>query len=163
MSDEELALVPVLVNDEVVYVNRFGELWRWKRTPNVSTPKFRKIENKPNAEGYIYPEIGGKSVNQHRIIASAYLGLDITDLKIQVDHINGVRHDNRLVNLRLVNNQQNHFNRTKALGYYWSKHAKKWQARIQIDGRLIHLGYFVNPEDARKAYLDAKLVHHQIP
>jgi hypothetical protein len=85
------------------------------------------------------------------------------ETKIQVDHISGVTHDNRLVNLRLVNNQQNHFNHTKALGYYWNKQNNKWQAQIQLDGRIIYLGCFVNEEDARKAYLDAKLIHHKIP
>ncbi len=162
MSDEELALVPVLVNDEVVYVNRFGDLWRWT-WPKSSAPKFRKIETKIHSTGYIYPGIGGNRVRQHRIIASAYLGLDITDLKIQVDHRNGIRHDNRFENLRLVTHQQNQFNYTKALGYSWDKQNNKWQAKIKLDGRTIYLGRFVIEEDARQAYLDAKLIHHKIP
>ena len=163
MSDEELELRPVLVNDEVVYVNRCGDLWRWTRVNKWTTPIFRKIENKPTPNGYIYPRINKKCVFIHRIVAGAFLGLDMSDVKISVDHINGVTHDNRLVNLRLVTHQQNHFNQTTSLGYSWDKHANKWHAQIRLDGRNIHLGYFDNPEDARKAYLDAKLVHHQIP
>ena len=160
MSDDELALHPVELSGEIVYVNRFGELWRWTQVNQWSTPEFRKIENKPTSLGYIYPRIGGKNVKQHRIIASAFLGLDMSDLKIQVDHINGVKHDNRLENLRLVNNQQNQFNRPKALGYCWNKRRNKWMAQIQLDDRHIHLGYFVNFEDARQTYLDAKLKYH---
>jgi hypothetical protein len=163
MSDEELELRPVTVNDEVVYVNRFVELWRWKQHCKWSAPKFLKIENKPRADGYIRPRIGGQNVLLHRIVASAFLGLDITETSIQVDHRNGIQHDNRLVNLRLVTHQQNQHNQTKALGYYWDKQNNKWKARIGIDGRTIYLGLFVNEEDARKAYLDAKLIHHQIP
>jgi hypothetical protein len=162
MSDMDMELAPVLVNGEVVYVNRFGELWRWKRHRTWSAPKFKKIDVNLNPEGYIHPRICGKNVLIHRIVASAFLGLDMSNTKIQVDHINGVRHDNRLENLRLVNNQQNHFNQTKALGYCWNKQLKKWQAKIKLDGRDIHLGLFVNEEDARKSYLDAKLKYHQI-
>ena len=160
MSDEELALHPVEVNGEVVYVNRFGDLWRWARNNQWSSPKFRKIDNNPHSTGYIRPGIGGKHMSLHRIVASAFLGLDMSDTKIQIDHINGVRNDNRIDNLRLVNNQQNGFN-TKALGYYWHKPAKKWVAQIKLDGRDIYLGLFVNPEDARQAYLDAKSKYHK--
>lgn len=162
MSDDELALHPVEVNGEIVYVTRFGDLWRWTRD-NRRSPKFRKIVNIPHPTGYIYPLIGGKHVKVHRLIASAYLGLDMTNLKKQVDHRNGIRHDNRLENLRLVTCQQNHFNQTTALGYYWHKRANKWQAKIKLDGRTIYLGRFVIEEDARQAYLDAKLIHHKIP
>ena len=151
------------MNGEIVYVKRFGDLFRWKRHHGWSYPKFRKIVTKVDAKGYIRPTIGGKQVSVHRIIASAFLGLDMSDVKISVDHIHGVTHDNRLENLRLVTHQQNHFNRTKAKGYYWNKRDKKWHAHIQFDGRNISLGYFDVEEDARKAYLDAKMVHHKIP
>jgi hypothetical protein len=162
MSDEELALYPVTVNGEVVYVNRGRELWRWV-IDNNRAPKFRKIMNKPTTKGYIFPRIGETHVMLHRLIASAFLGLDITDLRIQVDHRNGIRHDNRLENLRLVNNQQNQHNQTKALGYSWNKRKNKWRAYITLNGRQIHLGYFDIEEEARQAYLDAKLIHHKIP
>jgi hypothetical protein len=66
-----------------------------------------------------------------------------------------------LENLRLVNNQQNQFN-TTALGYCWNKQMNKWKAQIRLDGKLKHLGYFVNEEDARNAYLNAKLIYHKI-
>jgi len=35
----------------------------------------------------------------------------------EIDHINGIRYDNRICNLRSVTHQQNHWNRTKAKGY----------------------------------------------
>lgn len=159
--DEFLELRPININNETVYVNRFGELWRWKRTNKHATPKFDKCNNKPNNKGYIYPKINGKTVFQHRIIAAAFLGLDINDKKIEVDHINRVRHDNRLENLRLVNRQQNLFN-TKALGYCWDKHANKWHAKICLNGKLEYLGLYNDEEDARNAYLTAKRVYHKI-
>ena len=163
MTDIDMELREVTVNGEVVYVNRFGDLWRWTRVNQHSAPKFQKIESKLRPDGYIHPKIGGNRVKVHRIVASAFLGLDIIDLKIQVDHRNGIRHDNRLDNLRLVNNQQNQHNHTKAKGYYWNKQNNRWRAKIRLDGRSIHLGYFDVEDDARQAYLDAKLVYHKIP
>ena len=80
----------------------------------------------------------------------------------QIDHINGIRDDNRIENLREVTNQQNHFNQTTARGYGWDKKRKKWRAYICIDDTYLHLGYFVEEEDARQAYLDAKKIYHII-
>ena len=155
--DELLSLEPVVVNGETVYVNRGGELWRWKRVHSrSSTSKFTKIVSKPRPDGYIHPRIGSKCVFQHRIVVAAFLGLNMTDTKRQVDHINGIRHDNRLENLRLVTHQQNHFNRTTAKGYYWNKPRRKWHAQIQIDGKRQYLGFFDTEEEARNAYLGAK-------
>jgi hypothetical protein len=161
--DELMELRPVVINGETVYVNRCGEMWRWKRNSRWSTTKFRKIDIVPDNEGYIRPGISGTYVRQHRIIASAFLGLDISDTNIEVDHKNGMRHDNRLENLRLVTHQQNQHNRTKAKGYSWHKNVGKWQASIRLNGQQIHLGLFDSPDDAHNAYTNAKLIYHQIP
>jgi 5-methylcytosine-specific restriction endonuclease McrA len=160
--DELISLESVTVNGEVVYVNRFGDLWRWKH-PHSSCPKFRRIVCRPGGRGYIHPHINGKCVLQHRIIAAAFLGLDITDLKIQVDHINGIRTDNRFENLRLVTPQQNQWNRTTAKGYCWKERDRKWSAQIKIDGKKHHIGCFDTEENARDAYLNAKELFHIIP
>lgn len=162
MSDEELELRPVMVNGETVYVNRFGDLWRWKQHRQWSTPKFMKIDVKLR-NGYKNSEINKKQVGHHRIIALAFLGLDMSDLKIEVDHRNNIRHDNRLENLRLVTPQQNSFNRTKVKGYNFDKKNNKWKAYIYINSISIHLGMFTTEEDAHRAYLDAKAIHHKIP
>ena len=38
MSDMDMELAPVEVNGEVVYVNRFGDLWRWARDNRRAPP-----------------------------------------------------------------------------------------------------------------------------
>jgi hypothetical protein len=79
-----------------------------------------------------------------------------------IDHINGEPSDNKISNLRPVTNQQNHFNQTKAKGYYWNQKLNKWIAQIMLNGKKIHLGCFDNEEDARAAYLEAKEKYHII-
>ena len=79
----------------------------------------------------------------------------------QVDHINCIRNDNRIENLRNVTHQQNAFN-TKAKGYYWNKREKKFQARIKINSKTIYLGLFDTKEEAHQAYLSAKNTYHII-
>jgi hypothetical protein len=80
----------------------------------------------------------------------------------QLDHINGVRDDNRISNIRAVTNQQNQWNRTKAKGYSWDKNRNKWKSNIRLNNKTIFLGRYDNEEDARQAYLDAKEKYHII-
>lgn len=79
---------------------------------------------------------------------------------LQVDHINGIRDDNRLCNLRLVTQRENDQNRRKARGYGWNKGCSKWEAYIRVDGVRHHLGLFTTEVAARAAYLKAKARCH---
>jgi hypothetical protein len=51
-------------------------------------------------------------------------------------------------------------NRKLTKGYSWHKGHKKWVANIRTNKKLIHLGYFILEEEARNAYLNAKLIYH---
>jgi hypothetical protein len=78
----------------------------------------------------------------------------------QLDHINRDKTDNRISNLRIATHQQNQFNKNPK-GYYWNTRQKKWQSTIKCDKKQIHLGFFNNEDDAKKAYLNAKEIYHQ--
>jgi hypothetical protein len=80
----------------------------------------------------------------------------------QIDHINGVKDDNRICNLRSVTNQQNQWNRKTAKGYYFNKEKNKWQSNIRVNNKTIYLGRYNTEEDARAAYLAAKEKYHKI-
>lgn len=80
--------------------------------------------------------------------------------KDQIDHINGDRLDNRIQNLRELDNAANCQNR-RHRGVTFEKRAGKWRARIMVDGRSISLGYYVSEVDALDAYQDAKLRLHE--
>jgi hypothetical protein len=80
----------------------------------------------------------------------------------QIDHINGIRDDNRICNLRSVTHQKNQWNATKAKGYTWNKRVNKWKSQITINNKKIYLGYYDDENDARQAYLKAKEQYHII-
>ncbi len=79
----------------------------------------------------------------------------------EIDHINGTTLDNHVGNLRVVNNRQQAINRrnrregktsSKYPGVSWHNGTKKWEARIRVNGSLIHIGLFDSEEEAGIAY-----------
>ena len=98
------------------------------------------------------------------LVAIAFLGHTPNGYNLVVDHINGIRADNRLSNLQIVTQRENvsvcfrknsvNFS-SKYAGVYWNKGAKKWHSQIGIKNKRRHLGFFSNEEDARAAYQKA--------
>ena len=86
---------------------------------------------------------------------------------LEIDHINGIKDDNRIDNLRLATAAQNQQNsgrsRANKSGYKGvSKTAwnNKWQAKIYCERTRTHLGYFESREAAAEAYRKAAEVLH---
>ena len=71
--------------------------------------RWKKIGGKTSG-GYLTCHTTQFTIKSPRIIASAFLGLDIEDKTMIVDHINGIKDDNRVSNLRVVNHTQNCMN-----------------------------------------------------
>lgn len=113
--------------------------------------------------GYREVRVNGKRWLEHRLI----MWLMDFDLPpgAEVDHINGIRDDNRWANLRIVSRAGNALNRKDAKGVAFHKNrrgTKLWSARIQgKNGR--HLGYFATEAEARAAYLAAKATEEYSP
>ena len=124
--------------------------------------KWKLIKNVDNCNGYNVIGINGKMILRHRIIAHTFLNLDINDVKQVIDHINGDKLNNSLINLRIVTQQQNLFNNHVAKGYFFDKRCKKFRAVIGLNGKQFHLGYFMTEEEAKAAYQAAKLIYHII-
>ena len=129
--------------------NQFGKKGDWI----VCKPK-------PDKKGYLQVEIDKKKYYVHRVIGFCFLGLDLDDPLLTIDHIYHDRSDNRVSQLRIATMQQQNFNSKNTKGYCWHKRDKKWQAQIGVDSKVIHLGYFDKEEDARSAYLAAKERYH---
>tara|TARA_R110002126_G_scaffold10115_1_gene45510 strand:- start:617 stop:1087 length:471 start_codon:yes stop_codon:yes gene_type:complete len=126
-------------------------------------PKWRLVKLTPCPRGAFQIEISKRQYLVHRIIASCFLNLDIENLKDVVDHRDGNPSNNCIENLQVTTHQGNMWNMTRAKGYSWHKQHKKWEAYIGVNGKVIHLGLFDTEEEAREAYLAAKLIHHIIP
>lgn len=110
-----------------------------------------------NGFGYLRTSIKDKKIVLHRLIWLLQYGyLPEMDL----DHINGNRKDNRLVNLRLATRAENLQNQTKAKGFRWFEPAKKWVVAVKKDYKAHHIGYFDTELDARAAYMRAKRELH---
>ena len=80
-----------------------GEVW------SIRKKRCSLLEGWITKKGYRSYSINGKSIEGHRLVAEKYL--PNPDNKEQVDHINRVRHDNRVENLRWVTRQENCENR----------------------------------------------------
>jgi hypothetical protein len=93
----------------------------------------------------------------HRIIGQAFLE-NPRDLPT-VDHIDRDRGNNNLSNLRWASQSEQNTNQSKQkntsskyIGVSWTKANAKWCAKLSIEGKQKHVGYFDNEEDAARAY-----------
>ena len=104
---------------------------------------------------------------QHRAHRLAWLYVYEIMTPQQLDHINGNRADNRIVNLRVCDNSLNQQNlslsgsgTTGYLGVTFDKKEKKFKARIKTQGVNKCLGLFSTALEASEAYLTAKKTMH---
>ena len=108
-----------------------------------------------DVNGYLRVTINYKRYLVHRIIfflESRIIG------NFFIDHINGDTIDNRILNLRVSNNRRNQQNQHKhrngkLVGTSFHKVIKKWQSRIVIKKKNIHLGYFDTEIEAHQRYV----------
>lgn len=108
---------------------------------------------------YVYTQIKGKTKYLHRMIMG--------DPECNIDHINGNPLDNRIENLRLVNQSQNNMNArkrknttSKYKGVSYRKDTNKWTSYIHIKPKAKkNLGCYDCEEKAALAYNKAALSH----
>lgn len=130
---------------------------------NPVTGLFHWIKNGKQAgcvfnSGYVLISINNKRYMAHRL---AWLVQTGSWPQQYIDHINGIRTDNRIANLRECTTQQNHRNRkagwgsSRYKGVSWAKSYKKWAATITVDGKPTRIGLFDTEIEAHHAYVDA--------
>lgn len=106
--------------------------------------------------GYLRISVDGKRLQAHRIAFALHYG---RWPRYEIDHINGVKGDNRILNLREATTSQNQMNksgwRAGLKGAYQHQQSRRWMARIQKNGRVFHLGYFDTEAEAHAAYAKA--------
>lgn len=115
--------------------------------------------------GYLVFNHERKVYYVHRVVWEIVNGAPPTK---HIDHINRIKIDNRISNLRLADDLLNMRNRvspnkngsTGFIGVTKPKHTSKWAASITVNYKRIHIGYYNTAEQAHKAYLEAKKTYH---
>ena len=157
MENEDYRIM--VLNDTTMKVFRDGRIISY----NNHLKKWKDLKYR-ELNGYHRCNIGYKNCLVHNIISLCYLGDKPNGY--QTDHINGVRTDNSLENLRYLTITQNTrerktMNGRPIKGYSITKHGK-FMVMIKIDYKSFNLGTYDTEEEARKVYVDAKLKYHNV-
>lgn len=131
---------------------------------NPLTGEIKRVHNnqyKVSDSGYYVIKVGKVTMPQHRLAWFLYYG---KWPKYQIDHINGIKTDNRIANLRDITRSENLQNQSKhrngrLCGVYFHKSGKKWVARApkyfngKKNDKKHYLGCFSSEIEAHKAVL----------
>jgi hypothetical protein len=112
--------------------------------------------------GYRAIQIDGRHYCAHRL---AWFYVHGRWPVYEIDHVNGVKADNRLLNLREATSLENKRNRKRCRrntsGFKGvSAIGRKWRAKIRTDEGRIYLGRFDTPEEAYAARCAAAQQYH---
>lgn len=138
-------------------------LWRFRpNEPGSWNIKYagKQALNSKNKKGYLYGSLCGLTVRTHRVIWKLLYGSEPEN----IDHENGIRHDNRKCNLRngsVEMNQKNTKHRsdnsTGYMGIRLRSDTGKYQAYINHKRQQVTLGCFDTIEEALAARKQGKL------
>lgn len=128
---------------------------------NPDTGVFTWAQNRPSrygrrgdpagslhSSGYIHIRIAGNLYKAHRVAWCYVHGHWPAE---QIDHINQVKHDNRIDNLRLATPSENSRNRgpiNPHPGVTWDKVQKRWRVQRRVNGKNVSVGRYDNKADA---------------
>ena len=146
-----------LLRERIDYDPETGVL-RWKESLGIKTVAGKECGGL-HSSGYRNIVINKRPFRAHRIAFALFYGKWPID---QIDHINGIKDDNRISNLREASREENAANRAKSKnntsgfkGVYWGNWANKWVAQIFFKKKRIYLGLFDCPQKAHNAYVVA--------
>ena len=142
------------------YSEDSGVFTRIKITANCV--KIGDIAGTRSSTGYIKIRFGKKHYLAHRL-AWLYVYGELPEF---IDHINHVRYDNRIENLRPAtikingkNRSMNKNNKSGATGVRWHKGRNRWISQIKVDSRQVHLGSFTEYHEAVNARKNAEVLY----
>jgi len=153
----------MITQDQVkeLFSYRDGVLIR--KTAPANSVNIGDVAGYIGTNGYLRICILGKYYLAHRIIFLMFNGY----LPKAIDHIDGDKSNNKVENIRECTTNQNQYNaklrkdnKSGYKGINLDKRNKMWHARIMVDGKRIHLGYFDDPEVAEKEVRIARIKYH---
>ena len=142
------------------HYERGALLWKTKLNKRI---RLMSVAGSMDGHGYVQIMINGKRYKAHRLIYIMFYGYAPKVL----DHINGIRDDNRIDNLRPASLNDNARNAKKpernTSGFknvYWYKRHSKWQVAITVDNKPLHIGYYDDINEANTAAIAARNQYH---
>ena len=127
--------------------------------------KASEVAGSLNTNGYIVIKINSVQHKAHRLAYLYCVGIWPSG---QIDHIDGNRTNNSIMNLREItgyensrNSKINSNNTSGVKGVSWHKVKCRWEVRIRVDGINIHLGFYNTVEEATKVIREARELHHK--
>lgn len=147
--------------DEVIRYDPESGFFFWKR--NSGKRKIGERAGYQMQHGYEEIKVLGKRWTSHRLAWFLMTG-EVPDK--QIDHINGIRNDNRWVNLRLANQAENNMNRgaRNALGIknvYLHKPTGTYNVKLYLNGVCHSFGYYDDLELAELVAIEAREKYHK--
>lgn len=151
------------LHEMLVYDSSSGDFY-WRKNLKGHA-RAGELAGSANHAGYKRIRLDGSDVMLHRVAWAMTYG---SWPALHIDHINGVRSDNRLVNLRQADHSLNMQNRRDAaacnptglLGVQEVEKSHKFRSKITIGGKQHYLGTFNTADEAHRAYLEAKRILH---
>jgi len=160
MTKRDLSLARL--REVLSYDAQSGQFTWLKPTSNRVRPG--GVAGTPSGHGYLRVSVDGATYYAHRL---AWFWIHGAMPKCEIDHRDGCRSNNRAANLREAAHQENSQNQrlrsTNKSGFHgvsWSARHAKWVACIHVLGKKRHLGLFLDPTSASRAYLAAKASAH---
>ncbi len=124
-----------------------------------------KDAGSPAANGYLTIRVSGKLLYAHRVAWMLATGDEIPP-GYMVDHWNGNKADNRLVNLRLATRSQNNCNQAQRSyrdlpkGVHYDKRRGKFLASVRLDGKQYFCGRYATVAEAEMSVRNTRARLH---
>lgn len=133
-------------------------LFTWKRSRGPG--KEGAVAGRLHNQGYIRISIDYKDYLAHRLAWLYVYGEWPSD---EIDHVNGIKTDNRICNLRAATREENcrnvTVNKRNRLGIKGVSERNdcknRFRAKIMINGKVVVLGQYKTAEEAKAAYNEA--------
>lgn len=150
---------------ELLYYNQSTGVFTWKPRPK-QRPQWNAryagaTAGSLDTNGYLRITINGSRYSAHRL---AWLYITGSWPTNEIDHIDTDKTNNRIANLRDVGKSENQQNKRTAqrnsgtgfLGVHYCRTRKKFVAKITVNSKRLHIGYFETANEASQAYMSQK-------
>jgi hypothetical protein len=139
-----------------------------RSSKGVKVLKDRIVTGYKSKDGYIHIILSKENIeykiSAHQLVAIVFLGHERKGHDVVVDHINGIKTDNRVCNLRLVTSRENtsicyrsdrDSMTSKLPGVFWCKKRNKWRSEIILNKKTFRLGVYDSEISANETYITA--------